>query len=839
MRHIAINLLKKGIFTCRKTQRPLTKRPSNTCIFSKSIIFTYFLTLGSPLIAGPLNPTGRTLSISMPIFVNGSNQGELMMQLDKDDNIALDSLRFIQIATPYINDEHLDDLNLQAEATPLFSKSFLEEYGYKIEYDPALLQLNLSWPAHLKSIRYLDRIQKSGQNKSQALRPSTKSAYLNMFAGASWSDRTAQEQTKHSLALEGAISIPELHHVTFESEARLSNNANLKRQGTRVVLDQLNQSRRWQAGDVTSEAYGYLGAQKMLGVTLSRNLGQFRQDQRLSRPTGRTSFFLERSSIVRILVNGRLKSERRLDAGPYQLDQFPISYGSNRVVIEIEDDTGLQDRLVFNLFSDSQFLAPQQSEMSFSAGIGRELLDDESKYSSDSLLSGFYRRGITSGMTVSGYGQITEHLNLLGMESLFAVPGGRLSVDTGISRGRGSDTIEKAANAGWSFLFPNSAKNRNKRLYVGAGYSSEFFSRSTSSDFTANQTNARLDYSQSISPLWSFGFSHQQNNNYDNNTSTASGFRVNFNRRHFNLRMEFDKQRDFHAKDEHLFVIRMSYRFESQQSISASISDDQNFNASYHLNGRRQGVGAWQLGFNTSSNNKDNQDAGVSTHYEGNRAEFNASHRINLPENGDTSTNHTNINIATAIAYTDGKVAIGRPIRDSFVIFSPHKNLENKKTYIDKDQHGNYSASSSMFGPALYPLASSYNDSSLGYDVEDLPLGYNLGKGVAQVFPTYKSGFHEVIGSNATVTVIGNLVNEKGEPAKLLTGIAEPINAQTQSTQAVFTNSVGRFSAQGLSPGEWKITLHRKKSKLVFLLNVPDSTVGLLRAGELQPVTVE
>lgn len=812
------------------------KKPRLICINILVVIICF--AMGQLSYAQSLNPTGRDIRISMPIFADELQIGEVIMQLSKDDSIALDARRFIQIAMPYINENHFSELESFAESKALFTKTFLESFGYTLLYNPSLLQLTLTWPSKLKSIRHLDGKPKSASYKSLAEPPSSNSAYLNIFAGANWTEQYEHKNQNNSLALNGATSFPSLHHLTIESEARYhQQERKLKRQGTRIVLDQPEQNRRWQAGDITSSSLGYLGSSKMLGISLSRNFNIFQRDRQLARPTGRTSFFLERTSIVRILVNDTVKSERRLPEGPYELDQFPISYGSNRVVVEIEDDTGITERLVFNIFSNSQFLAPGESELSFSTGVERELVNEENHYSSKPVFSGFYRRGATQSLTFSTYASVSKDINLAGIGSQIAVPYGRLSLESAASKARNAKTTEHALNAGWSLLLPKASASRSKRLFVGAGYSSRLFNQLPSSDSDSRKSDAIIDYSQSINRFWSIGLSHKKNRYHNRLGNSVSSARLNYDYRDLSFKLELDHDHTESGNSKDQLTIRASYRFDQHNSIASSATSDEQYTSSYHLNSNRQGVGQWQLALDTSKNKDDNLDAGLSASYDANRAQLSASHRRDIASSDNTNISHSNVSLGTALAYAGGEFAIGRPIRDSFVIFSTHENLRDKTTPINQSQRENYGASNGFLGPALYSEISSYTDQTISYDVDDLPLGYNLGKGLVNVFPSYRSGYQEVIGNSATVTVIGNLLDENGSPAKLLTGVATPISAETESEKTVFTNSAGRFAAQGLSPGSWKIILFRKSTPLSYFLVIPKNTVGLHRSGKLSPDT--
>ncbi len=785
--------------------------------------------------AAKLNTTTQDILLSVPLFSDDQALGNVVLLIDTEDNLSINREQFFKISSKYINSEHLSELNAETSSSGFISTILLNKYGYQVNFDLSLLQLNIIWPARLKLSGRIGTEKYKRQLHRESL-PRDVSAYINLYGGLSHNDTINDSTTSHSLALEAAASIPEFKHATIESEFRLHNEKKLSRQGTRVIVNSLGNDQRFSLGDILTNSYSYLGSSDILGINFSKNNNIYSTDQSQSaHTTGTRSFFLERSSIVRIFVNGDLKTTQRLSSGPYQLDEFPIGYGHNRILVEIEDDVGKLSRLRFNFYSDNHFLPQGESEFSLDVGAKRQLSNGEVNYTNDLLMSGFYRRGISTGATLSGFGKASELGSMLGAESLFAMSYGKLSFETAVSHLNGSKPIGSALNIGTTAFLSKTAKGRARRVSIGLGYNSKEFNQEINDLDNPVKLTSNLNYSQSLNRFWNAGFIARVNHLYDSSKETNTAISLSFNQQNLSLKTDLRLQRYSNDEDSVSLMIQMNYRFDRTQSLRFRASENDFYDLGYRVNSSRNGVGAWGMGLDLSSNQGDQQKMDVHSRYTGNRAELSASHISGLSNNEQSSSSFGSLNFASAIAYADGEWALGRPIRDSFSIFSTHTNLQDRAAYVNQDQHGNFSARIGFFGPALFSELQSYRNSSQTFEVDDLPLGYNLDSGVQSVYPTYRSGFHKTIGSDATVVVLGVLLQQNEEPAKLLAGQIQRIEASSNSPIPLFTNSAGRFSAQGLSPGNWKLTLFDKHKPLVYFLEIPDSIVGLFKVGKLQP----
>jgi outer membrane usher protein len=112
--------------------------------------------------------------------------------------------------------------------------------------------------------------------------------------------------------------------------------------------------------------------------------------------------------------------------------------------------------------------------------------------------------------------------------------------------------------------------------------------------------------------------------------------------------------------------------------------------------------------------------------------------------------------------------------------------------------------------------------------------GYSLGKGGFDLKAPYRAGYALDVGSAYSVSAFGTLQDAGGEPIALLTGTATAAADQAKQV-AIFTNGAGKFGADGLAPGRWIIEMATEGAATRFVLEVPEGTTGLFKAGVLKP----
>ena len=304
------------------------------------------------------------------------------------------------------------------------------------------------------------------------------------------------------------------------------------------------------------------------------------------------------------------------------------------------------------------------------------------------------------------------------------------------------------------------------------------------------------------------------------------------------LRSQLDQIPD--AKPDLRLAVRFNIRPDEKTTVSTNYDslNRQNTLSAYRSEGN--GLGRWdtnvdlqQLGYSDTAN------ANAAFGYYGNRGE------AHLSYNGDASgarlskfapqanTQRASMRGSTSIAFADGAVAIGPPIRGgAFAIVSPHESIAGKEITVGDSE--NPRAKADGWGPAVVADVPAYSASNLTVDVADLPVGYSLGAGAFDLKAPYKAGYLLEVGSAYSVSVYGILLDAQGEAVALMTGFAYPVG-QPSKRVSIFTNASGKFGAEGLAPGRWTIEMVTEGIPLLFSIDVPKGVDGLFKAGTLRP----
>ena len=253
-----------------------------------------------------------------------------------------------------------------------------------------------------------------------------------------------------------------------------------------------------------------------------------------------------------------------------------------------------------------------------------------------------------------------------------------------------------------------------------------------------------------------------------------------------------------------------------------------------------QGLDRWETNVNVQNNQLDGRStASASATYWGNRFETRVAHDGSMDDRATALKGsigidqRTSVTVGTSIAFADGAFAVGAPIRGhGFAIVEPHETIADKVCLVGTDDA--IQARSDGFGPALVTDLPAYSTRTLPVDVEGLPLGYSLGQGAFETVSPYRGGYRITVGSAYSVTAFGVLMKRNGEPLTLVSGVAyQPDKPDKQV--AVFTNSTGRFGADGLAPGSWIIDMATENEPTRYVVDIPAKTDGLYRAGTLTP----
>lgn len=781
----------------------------------------------APEYSSGLNPTGRDITLTGPARDGDFILGEITYVLTAADEVRLSPADLLVVLSPVLEPSVRTRLQ-EALGSDRIGLPELEAAGLRVSYNPRTFGLDFIIPVEFRprAVLSLGGLPVTGAARYE--RPATRSAYLTAVAAADYVHKGGETGFATPFVLvEGAARIGSL---VAEMEGTAGDT--WRREGTRLVFDDLSRTARWTLGDLEPVSRGFSGATPMAGVSVVRSYSEL-EPQRNVQPRGERTFTVARPSTVETFINGRIVQQVRLNPGTYDLRDFPFAQGSNDIRLVIRDETGVEQVLNFSIFFDRNLLAAGLTE--FGAFVGTEAVFGENgrEYDSRFTSSGYIRRGVSDELTLGANYQVGERGAVVGSEWVWAGGLGTLGGDVAVSSvdGIGSGY---ALNFGFEREFGRASG-------LGGGVTATL--QVISEDFATPQTvtprnpyayELGVSYSQALSSRRFFAadafYSAGRGAEPDRMSGRATyGWRVS-DRLAVSTELSYE---DRNGRDDYGARIGLTYRFSSQTSASGEY-DSRRERARLGLQtSSGRGVGSWSAGgaldYTASASAL---NASLTTVR--NRAELGLTHMTSFgAETSQITDQRTSVRAGGSLAYAGGQFALGRPIYDSFALVTPHKSLKARPVYIDP-RDADYSARSDRFGPAVITDLGAYSARAIVYDVPDAPPGYDLGDGVVRVLPPYRAGYRLEVGSDYAYTVTGTMVSEDGEPIALLAGEAREETMDGRGPLQFFTNRTGRFALSSLRPGRWILTVGAGVPRR-FIIDIPHDAAGVVQLGTLRP----
>lgn len=832
--------------------------------------------------------------MSVPLNDNGRSLGEVTVRIDVHDAVAVNHEAFLQAAGSGFSAETRGRVERLPRTDGFTPVAAFAGAGIDLTFDAAIQELTIRVAADDRAVGDIDLGQRpNAAAASAAQAPAAVSGYLNIVAGVDYAwDGLGSDTTGNSsradghLELESAIRAWDTvveNRVLYDGDVATNfcptgavcdydHAAGVKRQMTRVVHDLPADNIRLSAGDIDTLGAGLQRRSEISGVSIEkapRKLSPLSS----SAPLASGSLRVERPSDVEIRVNGALLQTLHLRPGVYNWRDLALATGANDVEITIIDDLGVRTTQRARTFGDDRLLAQGSNDWGVVAGVPAYFLDDERRYDMGGYAAtGFLRYGLSDDVTALTHLQADEYVAMAGLGFSTRTPWGILSVETAGSAGQLGTGV--AADINWDLVnFGGWLATSGESLRVHTEYRSAGFH--TPGEHLVDLDgiifpeysywlrldaaySAPLDDGLTLSLSARYQFADPDRISYSRYavdedrygadvtvsrslSATSSGsLTLGYSNESYIRSRDFDQETD----GEFRFALRYYWRPDEQTSVAAGYDT---LNRQSDLSVNRQGGepnASWQATVNVQQDTFDERmAANGSVSYQGNRGEIGVTQLSGLSSgfergfDADLADQRTQVRVGTSIAFADGHVAIGRPIRGgAFAIAYPHDTLVSSEITLGADD--NVVSRSDVLGPALITDIPAYVPYSIPVSASDLPIGYSMGSSTLDTLAPYKAGYSFQVGSANSVSAFGTLTRESGDPIALQTGVAHP-DGKSAPAVPVFTNAAGRFGAEGLSPGRWIIDLDDADATTRYAFEVPDKTQGLFKAGTLVPMPVQ
>ena len=781
-----------------------------------------------------INPTNRELRFTVPLTDGPTYLGDVELAVSPRDLLSVEAPRLLDLLAPIVKADVEQRLRGLVGGDQRLDQDELGREHIRLVYDADRLALAIDVPVDARRSRSLSFRDARG-TQIETLKPARVSGYLNI-RGAAQIVQAGRERgvIPPTAALDTAWR---LHGIVLESEGYVSARRNepwFRRSGSRIVYEDVSRAMRLSAGDLQVYPRPFQTGSTIGGVGIARLYSQI-DPQREIHAGGAQSISIAAPSMVETIVNGRTVERRLFQPGNYRIEDFPLAEGANAVKLRIEDEGGKVRTVDFSVYANPSLLAKGITEFAATGGLYSTPTRTGIAYSHAWVGSGFVRRGLNEQLTAGINAQANAHTRQVGIELVW---GGTLGL-TGFTLAASNDNRAGsgvAAAMSYELLRSSAGGDRSQGLRLAVEWRSRrFVAPAPVQGPDLTELRASGGYVVTLGHDRFVALDGQLERNRDGR-GLGYGARLsgglNLSQR-LAVTSEIGRLR-LADRDDRYARVGLRMRLGSRGSAQAEGGSDGSFRAGASLSGGR-GNGAWQTAADATGE-RGNATLNLTGSIQTNRAELGAQESLAW-RGSRISDARLTVRAGTAIAFADGAVAIGRPVSDAFVIASTHSSLGRKPLYLDPDGKSE-AARTGGLGAALDGQLGAHSFRTLNYQVPDAPAGYDLGDGNIAIEPPYRSGYRLVVGSDYNLLVIGRLVTDSGTPLALLAGKAIDLDHPKHPSITIFTSRDGRFGAQGLRPGRWRIEMPTEVPTH-YSFTVTNSPNGTARIGDLRPTTAK
>lgn len=787
---------------------------------------------------GPAAPAEERFLLTLPLGMDGAYLGDIAAAIDLAERVEVQSGRLLELLAERLDPETLAAVRRVAGDRPMVPLAVLRAAGLDLRYDPAEIALVLALEPGQRAETGLSLGTVEGERPEAATPPAWLAAGLGLALGQDFvheSDGEDEGMGEVVALASGFITMGGFDGASLVFAGGYDGtdpDHEWQRGDVTLLTDDWARAIRYSAWDVRNLGAGFQEPVALGGVAMQR-LYAIIQPFANIRPGGSSSFVLERTSDVDIMVNGAVVQSLRLAPGRYDIRDFPVTDGFNDVQIVARDAAGRRQIATLSVFSDTSLLARGVDEFEILAGVLQK--DDTStvEYTGKAAATGFYRRGVTDLVTVGGDLQVSDEVAMAGATVGIGTPAGIFGGTFAMSLHEEADA-GAALRATWRLERPleqeiseqydlaleyltrgfavlgDEEPENDRALELDARYRRSFrngLSASIGAGATLGRGATRDEWRASLGLSRIFG--------------PISAFVTT------DVVAREDDDADFRL------FLSLTWRFGERYSVRGSF-DTRNHRAVLEGDRRQRiEVNDWASRVRVERSDDDGTDITGELGFIGNRAEVELGHVALVDEsNSDVTREVSRYRLRTGLAFADGGLALGRDPSGGFAILEAHPTLDGRRVRAsDRFSQGD-AARTGALGPALVPLSQPYQSDEITVTVDEAPLGYDLGRGGFEVFPGARSGYRLTVGSAASNIVLGRLVTADGRPVALATGRLEPLDGDGGAVSRLFSNRAGRFVAEGVEAGRYAVFLDGRDAP-VGRIEIPQSNRGLFEAGTL------
>jgi outer membrane usher protein len=768
-----------------------------------------------------------------------------MVDESNSENVDLEANPIRVKLQPIVSQKKLDDFNssltIDNQRVEWVSISSLKKLGYIVNYSEASQVVSISIPPNQKETTKLDILKDKKLNRDGTEKDSFVSGFANFYYNKGYYDGSVFQNSTSSTSpsatyIDSALNIDKF---VLESTGSYIQGQGYIRDQLRVVKDDEAHGVRYSVGDVNSSFGGYLTSTTVGGVNVSR------QDEitpyKIVIPINETQILVKTRVTLDVVINGFTMYSQDMDAGTYDIRNFPFMNGMNDAQIVVKDYNTKKVIDTVNLATfayNKRILRKGENYFDYTTGynqgtlaVGGAVKVLDKFYDTkqvETTLSDSY--GLFDRLSVTGYTQFEPDYSMLGLGFAYSSPLGVFTIDNGLSqnslygtKGLGTKMQLEYIRRWWNFrlgfekrfseftmmneYYGDQTLDHSFLGSVGVNLPHDWsvFTSGTLSEYKdAEKTyeidlglNKHIGSSIQASVVGTYG-------RIDLETPQQLGFRLN-------LTWTFDPRGVAYATTDSIT---------KQDQVKASYSIPAGDNANVDVGG---GVSR-SIGEN---------DYSIYSDYSNDKGRV-AVNRDQLQTFNGTG-GVTTVTGETALAFAGGSFAWTRPITNAFVMFKPEGEIKDKELLVDPaSDEKTGQAESDFLGTAVMQavpyLRTKY---TVGVPPEFDNESIFLNSDNFDVVSTYKSGTLVDVKADKTATIIGLLIGSNQLPLCEVSGEMRGTDPKDKSEPLMFfTNDKGQFYIQGVRGEEYEITFFNEEETKVKI-EIPTGISGKYEMGKV------
>ncbi|MFH1429490.1 MAG: fimbria/pilus outer membrane usher protein [Candidatus Margulisiibacteriota bacterium] len=793
-------------------------------------------------------------NIDVSLIIDKKPQGSISASVSAmGKQLRIEGLPLIDRLRANLLPDYLALIEQKIDDDGLISRESLDELGIQAGFSRRLLTIQITTPP-LKRREINIYITGNGPAyfdlRPNIIRPSPFSGYCNFRTYKDLMPSSAfPESTGTIMQLDGAVS---LHDWALKSRGTYyaSDDSYFSLQQAYAENNDLKSLITTRIGAISYPLTGYQVNREVLGAGISSGTikywsgreKQYSQELKLTEPAA-----------VGVFINGVTANTYLLDPGHYYFRNFPLVYGYNDIEIVVDtrsaNGQGEVRKTFLSLFHDNRLNTISGEE--YSIALGLPVIKSVRRWEFDNerpFLSAFHRKNVLNNLMIGTFCQGDPAHSILGIEAGYGVSYGLWQLNYGISFTPLSKTGQAVSIEFDNYIKPEFFRRMMvlKNWELSMTYKDKYFMMldqespnlysalelAANLGFSATQwaglnLNGYYTFNESYYNEYGFGISvsnryilnSQLSYNWSGSASGESDYTIMFYGQaglpFFEKEVKYSRnlvtQQDTVDIDHRLNVFK-------DDKLGTSVDVDQNgdyvASLGYTLGKSRTEFGISRT-YLKNTTGIGSTRGNVTTQY----AEYDRGR--------PSSRQQMSIQLDTAIAYADGHFAFSSPIRNGFVLFYPHPELEGIEIGFNRSD-----AKIDGFGAAVIPDLDPYRENSIMVKADNIPLGVDIGQQLYRLFPGQNSGFAIQVGAPGKVIVTGQMLDKNGNPMKLKScRIFSPDNKDIQAA-TFFTNRKGKYQIIGLQPGNYRIQVFGLDAEDI-IFNIPAGTKGLYKASDL------